>query len=160
MVAALEIAGVVGMLAAGWITDRFFGGRGARTCVVCMICCAAAIALFWLVPAKQVLPATLALIAAGFFIYGPQALVGIAVANLATKRAAATAVGLTGIFGYASGILSGWGLGTLVERYSWNHGFVAMLIAAGVGTLLFILAWPAPRDGYGGGVGWVGAPDG
>jgi OPA family glycerol-3-phosphate transporter-like MFS transporter/OPA family sugar phosphate sensor protein UhpC-like MFS transporter len=159
MVAAFEIAGVVGMLAAGWITDRFFGGRGARTCVVCMICCAAAIALFWLVPAKQVLPATLALIAAGFFIYGPQALVGIAVANLATKRAAATAVGLTGIFGYASGILSGWGLGTLVERYSWNHGFVAMLIAAGVGTLLFILAWPAPRDGYGTG-GGGGGPGG
>ena len=150
MVAAFEIAGVVGMLTAGWITDRFFGGRGARTCIVCMICCAAAIALFWVVPVRNVLLATATLMAAGFFIYGPQALVGIAVANLATKRAAATAVGLTGIFGYASGILSGWGLGTLVEQYSWGHAFAAMLIAAGVGTLLFMLAWRAPRDGYGG----------
>jgi OPA family glycerol-3-phosphate transporter-like MFS transporter/OPA family sugar phosphate sensor protein UhpC-like MFS transporter len=149
MVAAFEIAGVAGMLAAGWITDRAFGGRGARTCVVCMICCAAAIALFALVPARNVLLATATLMAAGFFIYGPQALVGIAVANLATKRAAATAVGLTGIFGYASSILSGWGLGALVERYSWGHGFAAMLAAAAAGTLLFILAWPAPRDGYG-----------
>ena len=148
MVAAFEIAGVIGMLCAGWFTDRVFGGRGARTCVLCMICCAAAIALFWMVPARNVLLATATLMAAGFFIYGPQALVGIAVANLATKRAAATAVGLTGIFGYASGILSGWGLGTLVERYSWDHGFIAMFIAAGVGMLLFILAWPAPRDGY------------
>ena len=148
MVAAFEIAGVVGMLCAGWITDRFFGGRGARTCLVCMICCAGAIALFWMAPARNVLLATATLMAAGFFIYGPQALVGIAVANLATKRAAATAVGLTGIFGYASGILSGWGLGKLVEQYSWNQGFMAMLIAAGVGTLLFVLAWPAPRDGY------------
>ncbi|MEA2736009.1 MAG: transporter, family, sugar phosphate sensor protein UhpC [Humisphaera sp.] len=149
MVAAFEVAGVVGMLAAGWITDRLFGGRGARTCVICMICCAAAIILFWLVPSKQVLLSTATLMAAGFFIYGPQALVGIAVANLATKRAAATAVGLTGMFGYASGILSGWGLGALVERYNWNYGFAAMLVAAAIGTLLFILAWPAPRDGYG-----------
>ncbi|MEA2711041.1 MAG: transporter, family, sugar phosphate sensor protein UhpC [Phycisphaerales bacterium] len=153
MVAAFEVAGVVGMLAAGWITDRLFGGRGARTCVICMICCAAAIILFWLVPSKQVLLSTATLMAAGFFIYGPQALVGIAVANLATKRAAATAVGLTGMFGYASGILSGWGLGALVERYNWNYGFAAMLVAAAIGTLLFILAWPAPRDGYGGNPG-------
>jgi OPA family glycerol-3-phosphate transporter-like MFS transporter/OPA family sugar phosphate sensor protein UhpC-like MFS transporter len=148
MVAAFEIAGVIGMLCAGWITDRVFGGRGARTCVLCMICCAGAVALFWMTPARNVLAATATLMAAGFFIYGPQALVGIAVANLATKRAAATAVGLTGIFGYASSILSGWGLGTLVEAYSWGHGFAAMLVAAGVGTLLFALAWPAPRDGY------------
>jgi OPA family glycerol-3-phosphate transporter-like MFS transporter/OPA family sugar phosphate sensor protein UhpC-like MFS transporter len=137
------------MLAAGWITDRVFGGRGARTCVACMVLCAGAIFAFWRVPPKNVLPATATLMAAGFFIYGPQALVGIAVANLATKRAAATAVGLTGIFGYASGILSGWGLGTLVDRYGWNHGFIAMLVAAALGTGLFVLAWPAPRDGYG-----------
>ena len=34
-------------------------------------------------------------------------LVGIIAANLATKRAAASAVGLTGLFGYASTLLSG-----------------------------------------------------
>ena len=41
---------------------------------------------------------------AGFFIYGPQALVGIHAANLATKRAAATAIGLTGLFAYADAV--------------------------------------------------------
>ena len=33
-VAAFEIAGIAGMLAAGWATDRFFGGRAPRTCVI------------------------------------------------------------------------------------------------------------------------------
>ena len=47
------------------------------------------------------------LMAAGFFIYGPQALVGIAAANIATKRAAATAGGFCGLFGYGSTIASG-----------------------------------------------------
>ena len=36
---------------------------------------------------------------------------------------------------------------------------MAMLIAAAIGTLLFVLAWPAPRDGDGAGAG-AGAGDG
>jgi sugar phosphate permease len=85
---------------------------------------------------------------AGFFIYAPQALVGIAAANLATKKAAATAVGLTGVFGYASSILSGWGLGTLVQRYGWDRGFIGMIAAAGIGAFIFLLAWPAKAHSY------------
>ena len=73
----------------------------------CMLLGGAAMYMFWRAPASNVaLNATL-LIVAGFFVYGPQALVGISAANLATKKAAATAVGLTGLFGYASTILSG-----------------------------------------------------
>jgi sugar phosphate permease len=33
MVGAFEVSGIVGMLIAGWVTDRVFQGRGARTCV-------------------------------------------------------------------------------------------------------------------------------
>ena len=149
MVAAFEIAGVAVMLASGWLTDRLFAGRGARTCVFCMLFCGAAVGLFWLTPAGHVLLSTVLLMAAGFFIYGPQALVGISVANLATKRAAATAVGLTGIFGYASGILSGWGLGLLVDNYGWDRAFEALLVIAAIAIACFLAAWRAPRDGYG-----------
>ncbi|MDQ3439658.1 MAG: MFS transporter, partial [Planctomycetota bacterium] len=54
-----------------------------------------------------------------------------------------------GIFGYASSILSGWGLGTLVEHYGWDRGFVAMIAAAGIGAAIFFFAWPAKAHGYG-----------
>ncbi len=149
-VAAFELAGITGMLAGGWVTDRFFGGRGARTCVFCMVLCGLAVLAFWKLPAGSSRALTTGvLMAAGFFIYAPQALVGISAANLATKQAAATAVGLTGIFGYASSILSGWGLGTLVEHYGWDRGFVAMIAAAGIGAAIFLLAWPAKAHGYG-----------
>jgi OPA family glycerol-3-phosphate transporter-like MFS transporter/OPA family sugar phosphate sensor protein UhpC-like MFS transporter len=149
MTAAFEISGIAGMLISGWLTDKLFKGRGARLCVFCMALTAAAIFVFWKLPAKSLVLNTVVLCCAGFFIYGPQALVGISVANLATKRAAATAVGVTGIFGYASGILSGWGLGRLVEVSGWNAGFAGMLIAAAIGTLLFAAAWGAPAHGYG-----------
>ena len=69
-------------------------------------------------------------------------------ANLATKRAAATAVGLTSIFGYASTTLSGWGMGYVVQHYGWNTAFEGLIGCAVVGTLLFICAWPAKADGY------------
>ena len=148
IMAGFEVAGVIGALCAGWLTDRFFRGRGARVCVFCMIGCGVAVLLLWRVPRGHLLASTLLLMAAGFFIYVPQALVGISAANLATKEAAAAAVGLTGLFGYASTLLSGYGMGWLVDHYGWDRAFVAMLIAAAVGTLFFIAAWSAPRDGY------------
>ena len=149
MVAIFEISGIAGMLLAGWATDRLFGGRGARMCVICMAMASLFAFLFWQMSAPPVWLATLVLAASGFFIYGPQALVGIAAANLATKRAAATAVGFTGIFGYASSIVSGWGLGALSDHFGWSYAFGALVGAGVVGTAIFLLAWRAKADGYG-----------
>ena len=85
---------------------------------------------------------------AGFFIYGPQALIGIAAANQATKKAAATANGLTGIFGYLSVFVSGLGVGVLVDHFGWNYVFVGMIAMAVIGMAIFLLMWGAKRDGY------------
>jgi phosphoglycerate transporter family protein len=149
MVAAFEISGIIGMLTAGWTTDRFFGGRSPRVSVFCMAFATFFIFLFWILETPPTWIATLILMAAGFFIYGPQALVGIAAANLATKRAAATAVGFTGLFGYASTLVSGWGLGYLAGHLGWNYA-IGVLIGIGItGTLTFLLAWHAKANGYG-----------
>jgi OPA family glycerol-3-phosphate transporter-like MFS transporter/OPA family sugar phosphate sensor protein UhpC-like MFS transporter len=136
------------MLAAGWITDNIFGGRGARTCLFYMAACTAAVFALWKLPLHSGLVAAGLMSLAGFFIYGPQALVGIAVANLATKHAAATAVGLTGLFGYLSGIVSGWGIGKLADLYGWDRAFEGICAFSLFGTILFALAWFAPAHGY------------
>jgi OPA family glycerol-3-phosphate transporter-like MFS transporter/OPA family sugar phosphate sensor protein UhpC-like MFS transporter len=148
MVTAFEISGVVGMLLCGWLTDRVFGGRGARACLFYMALAGISLLIFWKLPAHSKALSLASLCCAGFFIYGPQALIGIIVANLATKRAAATAAGFTGIFGYASTLLSGWGLGKLVELHGWDAGFAGLLGAAAIGTLLFAAAWGAKAHGY------------
>jgi len=148
MVAAFEVCGVIGMLLAGWLTDRLFGGRGGRTCLVYMALASLTVLIFWRLPAHAKTTNAIVLCAAGFFIYGPQALIGITVANLATKRAAATAAGFTGIFGYASTALSGWGLGRLVQTSGWDAGFTALVCLSVVGTLLFVPVWKAKAHGY------------
>ena len=88
------------------------------------------------------------LMGAGFFVYGPQALVGIAAANIATKRAAATAGGFCGLFGYGSTIVSGWGLGLLVQHTDWGVALASLIGAALIGTVVFALAWRAKANGY------------
>jgi OPA family glycerol-3-phosphate transporter-like MFS transporter/OPA family sugar phosphate sensor protein UhpC-like MFS transporter len=147
MVGAFEVSGLIGMLLAGWATDRVFGGRGARTCLFCMIGACVAMLLFWQLGSTPPI-ATVFLALAGFFIYGPQALIGIIAANLATKRAAATAAGFTGLFGYGSTFVSGVGLGYLVQNYGWSFAFGVLLGIGAIGTFMFILAWPAKAHGY------------
>jgi OPA family glycerol-3-phosphate transporter-like MFS transporter/OPA family sugar phosphate sensor protein UhpC-like MFS transporter len=148
MVAAYELSGLLGMLCGGWITDRVFAGRAARACLVYMTLCTAALALFWLVPNQSWATSGGLLCLAGFFIYGPQSLIGTAAANLATKRAAAAAVGLTGLFGYLSTIVSGVGIGALVDRSGWDTGFLTFLVCGVAGIVLFAICWPAKAHGY------------
>jgi OPA family glycerol-3-phosphate transporter-like MFS transporter/OPA family sugar phosphate sensor protein UhpC-like MFS transporter len=148
MLAGFEISGAIGALLGGWLTYRYFGGRPMRACVFFMVFAGISLFWFWKAPGESKALNAALLCFTGFFIYGPQCLIGIAAANLATKRAAASAVGLTGLFGYSSTLLSGWGLGVLVKSHGWDAAFVGLLIIAVIGTLVCAAAWPAKAHGY------------
>ncbi|MBR5160333.1 MAG: MFS transporter [Thermoguttaceae bacterium] len=91
---------------------------------------------------------TLLLMGAGFFIYGPQALIGIVAANQATKEAAAMANGFTGIMGYASTIVSGIGIAFIQVHYGWGIALGSIAVFALIGMVLFAMAWNAKATGY------------
>ena len=151
-VGAFEIMAIVGTLVAGWFTDKFFAGRAHRTCLWCMVGAGLSMAGFYLLYLNHeavpgwTLIAVLAM--AGFFIYGPQALVGVAATNQATKKAAGTANGLVGIFGYLSTAVSGYGIGWLADNFGWNYVFISVIAMAVIGILIFMAIWGAKRDGY------------
>lgn len=152
IVAASElIGGVIGTLLAGWFTDKFMKNRSIRTCVICMIGAIVSFFCFWKTPADApwVLNA-LFIVLASFFIYGPQALLGISSSQYATKRAAASANGVVGIFCYAATLVSGIGFGWLAgnEHLGWNAVFTVALIFGVLGTLILMTMWKAPADGY------------
>jgi OPA family glycerol-3-phosphate transporter-like MFS transporter/OPA family sugar phosphate sensor protein UhpC-like MFS transporter len=141
MVACFEVGGVIGTLAGGVITDRVFKSHAGRACVVYMVACTALVYTFWSFAGDSTWMNCALLAGVGFFIYGPQCLVGVIAANLATKRAAATAIGLTGLFGYASTVLSGWGLGTIVQHFGWQTGFRIVVGCAVTASILFLTVW-------------------
>lgn len=143
LTANYEIAGLVGSICAGIITDKYFRTRRAPICVAYMIGTAVAILAFWKLPSGTVLADAALLGCVGFMIYGPQFLVGVMTADIVTKRAAATAIGLTGLFGYGSSIVYGVGLGKLVDTYGWDKGFLLLVCMALVGAFFFALCWNA-----------------
>ena len=140
--AFFEVAGLVGSLLAGWITDRFFGSRRAPVCVAFMIATGAAVYGLLLLPSgASNLTVSAVICAVGFFDYGPQFLVGVMMADIASKEAAASAIGLSGFFGYLSGIVSGWGMGYILTHQGWEGGFRLLVGCAVLGAVLFGLCW-------------------
>ena len=146
-----EIFGVIGMLIAGWASDKLFNGRSARTCLICMVGALISIIGFIALQKGGANPIVLlfVLALAGAFIYGPQALIGVISSNHATRKGSATALGIIGFVSYVSVLVSGWGFGLIADsEYGWNGVFVAMVIMAVIGALIFVPMWKMKRDAY------------
>jgi len=148
-VGLFEIFAIIGTIFAGWATDHIFKGKAHRMCFVCMACASLFMGIFILFPGLPIVLSIIMLAMAGFFIYGPQALIGIASANHATKEASATANGLAGVFGYVGSFLSAIGIGIVADNWGWNVVFYIIVGVGILGAITFISMWAAPRDGYG-----------
>ena len=141
------IGGIIGTLVAGWATDKVFGSRAHRTCLVGLVIATLCFFVFWRLPEKMNSIAIVFIILSSFFIYGPQALLGISASNQATKTAAASANGVLGIFGYASTAVSGIVFGALADK-SWNLVFEVAIIFGIIGSVIIAFMWKAPANGY------------
>jgi sugar phosphate permease len=139
--AAFELAGIIGTIGMGWASDFFFKGRRGPLAAVSMLLLAVSIGFFWLTPAGSPMLDAVILIAAGILVYGPQLLVPVAAADFASKKAASTATGITGAFGYIGSALAGVGTGIIVDKWGWNGGFIFFMISSLIGMVLFLFIW-------------------
>lgn len=143
-----EFAGIGGMLFAGWATDRFFAGRGPRLCVFLMLLSAGLFAAFWFLPSGFLGAA--ALCAAGFCLYGPQALTGVTATNTSTKCFAGTSIGFISLFSYVGASVSGKVCGSLAQAFhGWQIPLFVMVGVAAVGAVLFLCLWRTRANAYG-----------
>jgi OPA family glycerol-3-phosphate transporter-like MFS transporter/OPA family sugar phosphate sensor protein UhpC-like MFS transporter len=140
------IGGTMGMLLAGWLSDRLFQSRAHRTCFFCIIFATLTFFLFW--KCESVVLSFICLVLSAFFIYGPQALYGVCASQQATKYAAGTGNGIIGIFGYASSVVSGVIFGALAETGGWDSVFPIAIAFGVAGAVAIGLMWKAPADGY------------
>jgi phosphoglycerate transporter family protein len=138
---SFEIASLIGGIMAGWISDKVFGGRRGPVGTFFLIGLSVALFIVWKTPAGYPLIDTATLIVAGFLLNGPQVLNGIATADFASKRAVGVATGVTGSFAYIGSAIAGVGIGTIVESYGWEGGFMLFIFAALIGAFFFALTW-------------------
>ncbi|MCP3672933.1 MAG: MFS transporter [Gammaproteobacteria bacterium] len=138
---SFEIAGIVGAIAAGWLSDTVFSGRRGRVSVIFMTLLVVSVLAILYVPSNNPYLMSATLFAVGFFVHGPMLLVAVAAADFATKKAAATAVGLTGLFGYIGAFLANYGTGYISEHWGWDYVIYFYLASALIGTLLLLLTW-------------------
>ncbi|MCJ8325761.1 MAG: glycerol-3-phosphate transporter [Campylobacterales bacterium] len=136
-----EWAGIPGTLLCGWVSDKVFKGRRAPAAILFMSLVTIAVLVYWFNPAGYPVIDMLALITIGFLIYGPVMLIGLYALELAPKKAAGTAAGLTGLFGYLGGaVVANAVLGYTVDSYGWDGGFMILVSACGFSIFFLILA--------------------
>jgi len=80
------------------------------------------------------------MIVIGFLIYGPVMLIGLHALELAPKKAAGTAAGFTGLFGYLGGSVAASAIvGYTVDYFGWDGGFLVMIAGCVLAVILLLL---------------------
>ena len=144
--AMYEFAGIPGTLACGWISDRLFNGRRAPVSVGYMLLTLICVIVYWQNPAGNPGVDIAMLIGIGFFIYGPVMLIGVQALDLAPKKAAGTAAGFTGLFGYVGGAVSAnIVIGFAVDAAGWDAGFALITGACVLAAVLIAMTMNAER---------------
>lgn len=142
-----ELAAIPGTILCGVMSDKLFKGRRAPVTIIYMVLTFIAVAIYWLTPGEKQLVVNLSLWAIGFLIYGPVMLIGVQALDLVPKKAAGTAAGLTGLFGYFIGdLLANAALGAIVDKSGWDASFEIILLASALAILFTAFTWNKEKE--------------
>lgn len=133
-----EIGGFLGSLFAGWGSDFFFKGRRGPINLIFAIGVVVALFLLWKLNTASYIIYSCIYFMTGFFIFGPQMLVGIMAAEASHKDAAGAAVGFVSLFGYVGAALSGYPVAKAIEAFHW-HGFFTIILGTSVLAAICLL---------------------
>jgi OPA family sugar phosphate sensor protein UhpC-like MFS transporter len=140
-VTLFEVGGFLGSLVAGWSSDLIFKGRRTPTNVIFTLAVLCTLLGFKAYTGSFIFLDAAFLFLFGFFIFGPQMLIGVAAAELSHKKAAATATGFAGCFAYLGAAAAGAPLGAITKHFGWNSFFVTLCACAAAATMLLLPLW-------------------
>ena len=139
--AVFELAGILGTILCGWLSDSVFKGYRSGTGILFTIATAIAIAAYWLMPVGTPMWILITLVGLiGGLIYGPVMLIGLQAIDLSPSNVAGTAAGFTGLFGYLLGAtLASTGVGIIVHKLGWDATFICFIVFAIMTVILFAI---------------------
>ena len=147
----LSLCGVVGVISAGFLSDKVFKGKRTPVNIIYLLCLGACIfalmftrgELSGLVMFKE----SLLIAGIGFFTAGPQMLIGgLCAVESSSKKVASAACGFTGIFGYVGAFLSSTGTGYCVDRFGWHGALTFWGIAAFICVMICLVLLNADKQ--------------
>ena len=142
-----ELAAIPGTILCGIMSDKLFKGRRAPVTIIYMAITFIAVLLYWLTPGENPWVINISLWAIGFLIYGPVMLIGVQALDLVPKKAAGTAAGLTGLFGYFIGdMLANAALGGLVDKNGWDSSFEMILASSVLAIIFTAFTWNREKE--------------
>jgi len=144
-VSGLELGGLLGSLIAGRVSDMMInksegkgGAVGKRVQVVMLYTVGIALALLTMqyVPAANAALQWLNVFMIGFFLYGPQMLIGLCGAELVGPDSVGASEGFLGWIAYLGAANAGIPLSIIVKDYGWNAYFSTLIGACFLALLL------------------------
>lgn len=149
IMAYMQMAGVVGGLLCGFISDKFFNHRRNVPALIYGICCSASLAAFlWM---SQSLSLDMVCMTVYGFTMGSLVcyLGGLMAVDLVPKRVTGAAMGMIGLMSYAGAAAQEFITGKLMDVivvdganiYSFNYADEFWFSAAVASTLLALLVW-------------------
>lgn len=144
---AVLLAGILGAMFAGTISDWVFKGRRTPVAFLGYAIQMASLAVIWKAPSMGWVIA--AFIANSFAISVVHSMLsGTASMDFGGKKAAATAAGMFDGMQYVGGAFVGVGMGFLLDHFGWGAWGPSMIGFAAIGGVLMLLIWNArPRNG-------------
>lgn len=140
-VSGMEIGGLLGSLVSGWASDKMMRGRRIPIIVLWLVGVIVAVCCLWFVPAGWRYLDWLIVFAIGFFIYGPQMLVGLAGAEIVDKSAVSSTIGLLGWIAYLGASVSGYPLTKIISRLGWGAYIVSLVSFSIMAILMLLPMW-------------------
>ncbi|MCQ9122223.1 regulatory protein UhpC [Rodentibacter pneumotropicus] len=136
--ALFEVGGFLGSLVAGWGSDRLFSSNRGPMALIFAIGIFFSITALWLLPKENYILQTALFFVVGFFVFGPQLLIGMAAAECSHKKTPGTATGFVGLFAYLGAALAGYPLALIVQQFHWT-GFFIVVACCAAGIALSLL---------------------
>lgn len=141
VVSWLEIGGILGGLAAGFLSDQVFSGNRGPVCTIFGLLSMISIYVFAHTSGNLPWIDSFLIFSIGHGIFGPLILIGIAAAELSHKKAAATATGFTGSIAYLGAASAGYPLGKITQMFGWEGFFVTLMVCAFIASIVLLPMW-------------------
>lgn len=141
-----EWGGLAGSLVAGWASDVLFNGKRNPINVLYTAIILVLILAFKSFTSSSVVVDSVFIFLFGFFIFGPQMLIGMAAAELSHKNATATATGFVGCFAYLGAAVAGGPMGHLTESYGWDVYLFTLFACGALAALIMLPLWSVKNN--------------